>query len=371
MINDMRSQRFFNSASEITFFLHLNYILAHYMLKKDTIILGIESSCDDTGAALLKNGKLLANIIAGQEVHAAYGGVVPELASRAHQRNIVPTVEMALREAGISKAELSAVAYTKGPGLMGSLLVGSSFAKSMALGLGIPSIGVDHMRGHILAHFIRKEGGNVDEPRFPFLSLTVSGGHTQLVLVRSLEEMEVLGKTLDDAAGEAFDKTAKMIGLAYPGGPLIDKHAQIGKPIFSFNKPKIAGLDMSFSGLKTSILYFLKDQIKREPNFIELHLNDICASVQNCIVEILIEKSAQAIRIHKPLDIALAGGVAANSGLRSAFVELASDHHLGCHIPAFEYCTDNAAMIGMAGHFLFEKGVYSGVDTVPSANLSL
>jgi len=341
------------------------------MLTNDTIILGIESSCDDTGASILKNGKLLANIIAGQEVHAAYGGVVPELASRAHQRNIVPTVEVALREAGVSKSALSAIAYTKGPGLMGSLLVGSSFAKSMALGLGIPSIGVDHMRGHILAHFISKVGEPTNEPRFPFLSLTVSGGHTQLVLVHSVEKMEVLGKTLDDAAGEAFDKTAKMIGLPYPGGPLIDKHAKLGNPSFSFNKPKIADLNMSFSGLKTSILYFLRDQIKEEPDFVALHLNDICASVQNCIVEILIEKTSKAIRIHKPVDIALSGGVAANSGLRAAFTDLAQVHGIGCHIPAFEYCTDNAAMIAMAGHFLHEKGLYSGLETVPSANLAL
>ena len=341
------------------------------MRTSDTIILGIESSCDDTAAAVMINGKLLANIVAGQDVHAAYGGVVPELASRAHQRNILPTVEVALRTAGVAKSELTGIAYTKGPGLMGSLLVGSSFAKSMAMALGIPTLGVDHMRGHIMAHFIQHEGHSTKQPRFPFLALTVSGGHTQFVLVDSFEEMEVIGKTLDDAAGEAFDKTAKMLGLPYPGGPLIDKLARSGVPRFEFNKPRIAGLDMSFSGLKTSILYFLRDQIKEEPDFVQLNLNDICASVQTCIVEILIAKTELAIKAHAPLDIALAGGVAANSGLREAFGDLAVKQGLGCFIPDFEFCTDNAAMIAMVGHHMQTADQQSALDEVPSDNSKL
>lgn len=341
------------------------------MPSSDIIILGIESSCDDTGAAIMRSGKLLANVIAGQAVHAAYGGVVPELASRAHQRNIVPTVEMALQEAGISKNQLNAIAYTRGPGLLGSLLVGSSFAKSMAMGLEIPSIGVDHMRGHVLAHFICKEGESIETPVFPYLSLTVSGGHTQLVIVHSPDSMEVIGKTLDDAAGEAFDKTAKMLGIPYPGGPLIDQYARKGKSSIQFNKPRIQGLDMSFSGLKTSILYFLRDKLKEDADFIEENLNDICASVQLCIVEILIEKTEKAIKAHSPQGIALAGGVAANSGLRAAFEELAEKHRLPSFIPAFEYCTDNAAMIAMTGHFMHAKDQYSGLDSIPVANLKL
>lgn len=369
MINDMRTQRFFNSVSEITAFYVVNSTLAQNMHTGDIIILGIESSCDDTAAAVMVNGKLLANIVAGQEVHAAYGGVVPELASRAHQRNILPTVEVALQAAGTTKSELTGIAYTKGPGLMGSLLVGSSFAKSMAMALGIPSLAVDHMKGHIMAHFIQREGYPTEQPRFPFLALTVSGGHTQLVMVNSFEEMKVIGKTIDDAAGEAFDKTAKMLGLPYPGGALIDKYAQSGSPRFDFNKPRIAGLDMSFSGLKTSILYYLRDRIKEEPDFVQLNLNDICASVQTCIVDILIAKTEQAIKIHAPHDIALAGGVAANSGLRKAYADLAKRHGLGCFIPDFEFCTDNAAMIAMVGHFMQKAGQQSALDIVPSANL--
>lgn len=341
------------------------------MGEKDVIILGIESSCDDTGAAVMKNGKILANIIANQEVHAQYGGVVPELASRAHQRNILPTIHLALKEAGIQLKDLDAIAYTQGPGLMGSLLVGSSFAKSMAMAQGIPSIGVDHMKGHILSHFIQEKETEKTVPPFPFLTLTVSGGHTQLVLVHSMTEMEVIGKTLDDAAGEAFDKTAKMLGLPYPGGPIIDKLAQKGNPVFSFNKPNIKGLDMSFSGLKTSILYFLRDRKKEDPNFIEDHLEDICASVQRCIVEILIAKVKKAIGLHHPKAIALAGGVAANSELRTAMEELALSKDLLSYSPAFQYCTDNAAMIAMVGHVDFLAGKRSGLDAVPISNLKI
>ncbi|NNC82481.1 MAG: tRNA (adenosine(37)-N6)-threonylcarbamoyltransferase complex transferase subunit TsaD [Flavobacteriales bacterium] len=336
-------------------------------MEKDRIILGIESSCDDTGAAIMKNGKILANVIADQKVHAKYGGVVPELASRAHQKNIVPTVQIALEEAGVKKEELSAIAYTKGPGLMGSLLVGTSFAKSMAMSLGIPSIGVDHMRGHIFSHFIDQD----PPPAFPFLSLVVSGGHTQLVMVRGPHDMELIGKTLDDAAGEAFDKTAKMLGLPYPGGPIIDRKARSGTARFSFNKPRIEGLDMSFSGLKTSILYFLRDEKEKDPGFIEQHMDDICASVQSVITEILMEKLEKAIRIHRPQEIALAGGVAANSQIREAFEKMGKTMDIKTHIPPFKYCTDNAAMIAMVGDIDLGHGRVSSLDTVPITSQSI
>jgi N6-L-threonylcarbamoyladenine synthase len=338
------------------------------MSEKNQVILGIESSCDDTGAAILKNGKILANIIAGQDVHSKYGGVVPELASRAHQKNIVPTVDVALKEAGVSAHELTAIAYTNGPGLLGSLMVGASFAKSMALSLGIPSIAIDHMRGHIFSHFI----GELDEtPRFPFLTLIVSGGHTQLALVKGYQEVEIIGQTLDDAAGEAFDKTAKMLQLPYPGGPQIDKHAAQGEPRFTFNKPKVAGLDMSFSGLKTSILYFLRDSKEEDPDFITKNIDDICASVQQCITEILMEKLEKAIKTHSPEDIALAGGVAANSQIRKAFASMAEKYGIKAHIPAFEYCTDNAAMIAMVGQLDLDAGISSPLSTIPRANQAL
>ncbi|NND94664.1 MAG: tRNA (adenosine(37)-N6)-threonylcarbamoyltransferase complex transferase subunit TsaD [Flavobacteriales bacterium] len=343
------------------------------MNSENTIILGIESSCDDTGAAIMKNGKLLANVIAGQQVHSRYGGVVPELASRAHQRNIVPTVAIALEEAEVKAEDICAVAYTYGPGLMGSLLVGASFAKALAMSLNIPSIAVDHMRGHILSHFIHHEESlkTANSPRFPFLALTVSGGHTELVIVHDHVNMEVIGKTIDDAVGEAFDKTAKMIGLTYPGGPMIDRLSRKGKAIFEFNKPKVKGLDMSFSGLKTSILYFLRDRKAENPKFIEDNINDICASVQTCITEILMQKLKKAIKVHRPMDIALAGGVAANSQIRRAFQSLAENEGLGCYIPDFQYCTDNAAMIAMVGHFDFLNGVRSSLDLTPRSNLAL
>lgn len=340
-------------------------------MKVDNIILGIESSCDDTGAAIMRNGKLLANVIAGQEVHSKYGGVVPELASRAHQKNIVPTVDIALKEAGIKPEELSAIAYTKGPGLLGSLLVGASFAKSMAIGLDLPLIGVDHMRGHILSHFIVKAGETEVQPEFPFLSLVVSGGHTQLVIVHSAQEIEVIGKTLDDAVGEAFDKTAKMLGLPYPGGPVVDKLAREGQAVFEFNRPRIQGLDMSFSGLKTSILYFLQKKKAEEATFIQTNINDICASVQTCIVEILMDKINKALKTYSPKSIALAGGVAANSALRQAMLDLGEAKGLKVFIPPFEYCTDNAAMIAMVGHLDYSAGIHSPLTEVPKPNLKL
>lgn len=338
-----------------------------------TIILGIESSCDDTGAAILKNGKILANVIAGQEVHSKYGGVVPELASRAHQKNILPTVSVALDKAGVDLKDLTAIAYTRGPGLMGSLLVGISFAKSLAMSLGIPSIAVDHMKGHVLSQFISSPEDPEDKkvPRFPFLSLIVSGGHTQLVMVHAPDNMELIGKTLDDAAGEAFDKTAKMLGLPYPGGPVIDKLAREGRPVFEFNKPKVQGLDMSFSGLKTSILRFLQKELKSDPDFISSNMNDICASVQRCITEILMDKLSNAIEQYNPKDISLAGGVAANSEIRGSFMEIAEEHGVEGFIPEFQYCTDNAAMIAMVGHFDLDSQNLSGLDVNPKSNLSL
>ena len=320
--------------------------------KKDIFILAIESSCDDTSAAVLKNDRVLSNIIANQEVHAKYGGVVPELASRAHQQHIVPVVQQALTRAGISKEELSAIAFTRGPGLMGSLLVGTSFAKSMALGLNIPLLAVNHMQAHILAHFIQDESQKM--PEFPFLCLTISGGHTQIVKVDKNLNFEVLGETIDDAVGEAYDKSAKILGLPYPGGPLIDKYAQLGNPkAFQFSKPKVAGLNFSFSGLKTAILYFIQKQEKENPNFIKEHLNDICASIQYTIVDILIDKLKKAVKETEITQIAIAGGVSANSEIRKKLQ--VAEKHWGwkTYVPKFEFTTDNAAMIGIAGYFQY------------------
>lgn len=320
--------------------------------KKDIFILAIESSCDDTSAAVLKNDRVLSNIIANQEVHAKYGGVVPELASRAHQQHIVPVVQQALTRAGISKEELSAIAFTRGPGLMGSLLVGTSFAKSMALGLNIPLLAVNHMQAHILAHFIQDESQKM--PEFPFLCLTISGGHTQIVKVDKNLNFEVLGETIDDAVGEAYDKSAKILGLPYPGGPLIDKYAQLGNPkAFQFSKPKVAGLNFSFSGLKTAILYFIQKQEKENPNFIKEHLNDICASIQYTIVDILIDKLKKAVKETGITQIAIAGGVSANSEIRKKLQ--VAEKHWGwkTYVPKFEFTTDNAAMIGIAGYFQY------------------
>ena len=316
------------------------------------IILGIESSCDDTAAAVIQNHKILSNVIANQKIHQNYGGVVPELASRAHQKNIVPVVHEALKVAGIAKENLGAIAYTRGPGLMGSLLVGSSFAKSLSLALGIPLIEVNHMQGHILAHFI--EDANWEKPGFPFLCLTVSGGHTQIVKINDYFEMELLGETIDDAAGEAFDKAGKILGLDYPSGPIIDKLAKEGNPgKFKFTKPKVEGLNFSFSGLKTAILYFIQNETKKNENFIQENLNDLCASIQKTIVDILMEKILLASEKTGINQIAIAGGVSANSEIRTRLKELENSMNKKVFIPKFEYTTDNAAMIAMAGQLKF------------------
>jgi N6-L-threonylcarbamoyladenine synthase len=334
----------------------------------NTYILGIESSCDDTSAAVLKNNNILANIVANQKVHQNFGGVVPELASRAHQQNIIPVVDMALKNAGISKSDLHAIAVTSGPGLLGSLLVGISFAKSMALALGIPIIGVDHMQAHILAHFIREENDSRALPAFPFLCLTISGGHTQIVLVRDYLDMEVIGKTIDDAAGEAFDKAARIMGLPYPGGPVIDQLAENGDPMrFKFAKPVIPGLDYSFSGLKTSFLYFVRDHLKANPKFIQENRADLCASMQHTIIAILMEKLVKASGQYQVTDIAIAGGVSANSEMRKTLEKTGREKKWRVFIPEFEYTTDNAGMIAIAGYFRFLKGQISGMDITPYA----
>ena len=331
--------------------------------KKETVrILGIESSCDDTSAAILSDGLILSNEVANQKVHQQYGGVVPEVASREHQKHIVPVVDVAIRKAGIQKEQINAIAFTRGPGLMGSLLVGVSFAKSLALSLDIPLIEVNHMQAHVLAHFAEPP-----YPEFPFLCLTVSGGHTQIVVVRDYLDMEVIGQTIDDAAGEAFDKTGKMLGLDYPAGPVIDRLAQNGKAIFPFPEPSIPGLDFSFSGLKTSILYFLKKQTKEDPAFIEQNLNDICASVQDRIVSILLNKLEKASRETGIKQIAIAGGVSANTGLRKGLQLLGEEIGGKVFIPKFEYCTDNAAMIAVAGYYKFLKKEFVGQEVAPVA----
>ncbi|NOX47400.1 MAG: tRNA (adenosine(37)-N6)-threonylcarbamoyltransferase complex transferase subunit TsaD [Chlorobi bacterium] len=331
-------------------------------------ILGIESSCDDTSAAVLENNKVLANIIAGQDVHKRYGGVVPELASRAHQQNIIPVVDAALKTAGIEKSQLSAVAFTRGPGLLGSLLVGTSFAKAFTLGLNIPLIEVDHLKAHILSHFIQNTEGNKKLPSLPFLCLTVSGGHTQIVLVKSPHEMEIIGKTIDDAAGEAFDKAAKIMGLPYPGGPIIDKLAKEGDANkFIFPKPRIKELDFSFSGLKTSFLYFVRDRLKENPDFIDQNKNDLAASIQKTIVEILMEKLAKAVKITGVYDVAIAGGVSANSLVRSRLAEEGKKRGWNVFIPDFQFTTDNAAMIAIVGYYKYLANDFAGQDVVPYA----
>jgi N6-L-threonylcarbamoyladenine synthase len=331
-------------------------------------ILAIESSCDDTSAAVLSGREVRSNVVATQEVHAAFGGVVPELASREHQKNIVPAVDKALKDAGITAGELDAIAVATGPGLLGSLLVGTSFAKSMSLALDIPLMAVDHMKAHILAHMI-EDSGQADI-QFPFMNLTVSGGHTQLVLVEGVGKMTMMGQSIDDAAGEAFDKTAKMLGLDYPGGPMIDKLAQNGDPnAFSFPTPKVGGHDFSFSGLKTSILYFVRDQLKRDSKFIEDRLEDICASVQKTIVEYLLFKLEKAALEAQVSTICICGGVSANSRLREHLLLLGAKHNWQARYPKFEYCTDNAAMIGIAGYYLFQEKDFAGNDVVPSARL--
>lgn len=330
-------------------------------------ILAIESSCDETSASIISDGKVLNNIIATQSVHEKYGGVVPELASRAHQQHLIPVVSEAIQTSGLNKKDLSAVAFTRGPGLMGALMVGVSFAKAFAYAIDKPLIEVNHMQAHILAHFI-------DEPTpdFPFICLTVSGGHTQLVLVKDYLEMEVIGETLDDAAGEAFDKTAKLLGLPYPGGPLIDQYAQQGNPkAYPFPLSDMPRLDYSFSGIKTAVMYFLRDQLKVNPAFIEQNLSDICASVQYSLVTMLVQKLRKAAMEHGIRDIAIAGGVAANSGLRKAVDELAKDLQGRTFIPKMEYCTDNAAMIAIAGHYKYLKGEFCGLDISPVAKLKI
>ncbi|RBL91259.1 tRNA (adenosine(37)-N6)-threonylcarbamoyltransferase complex transferase subunit TsaD [Chitinophaga flava] len=326
-------------------------------------ILAIESSCDDTGAAVLVDGKILSNHIANQKVHEQYGGVIPELASRAHQENIVPVVDIALRTAGVKAEELSAIAFTQSPGLIGSLLVGSCFAKSMAMALDIPLIGVHHMQAHVLANFI-----DDPKPSFPFLCLTVSGGHTQIVLCESPLKMRVIGETLDDAAGEAFDKSAKILGLPYPGGPLIDKYAQTGDPNrFKFPEPRIPELNFSFSGLKTAILYFLQENQQQDPDFISKNLPDICASIQGRIISILLNKVLKATKETGVRDVAIAGGVSANSGLRAALQEYGEKYNWRTYIPKFEYCTDNAGMIAITAYYKYLAGEFSPLDAVPTA----
>jgi N6-L-threonylcarbamoyladenine synthase len=338
------------------------------MPNKPVYILAIESSCDDTAAAILQNDKVLSNIVANQLIHNQYGGVVPELASRAHQQNIVPVIDAALRKANIQKEQLTAIAFTQGPGLMGSLLVGGSFAKSLSLALNIPLIAVNHMQAHILAHFIDEEG--YQKPTFPFLALTISGGHTQIVKVNDYFDMEIIGETTDDAVGEAFDKSAKILGLPYPGGPLVDKNAQLGNPMaFTFTKPKVPGLDFSFSGLKTAILYFIQKNVAVNPNFIEENLNDICASIQYSIIEILMDKMKLAVNQTGINRIAIGGGVSANSGIRNAMNEAQTKYGWQTFIPKFEYTTDNAAMIGIVGYQKYLQENFETSDVVSKARI--
>jgi N6-L-threonylcarbamoyladenine synthase len=331
-------------------------------------ILGIESSCDDTSAAVLEDNKILANIIANQDIHRKYGGVVPELASRAHQQNIIPVVDTALKTAGISKSELSAIAYTRGPGLLGSLLVGTSFAKSFSLGLKIPLVDIDHLQAHILAHFIQNSEQTKELPSFPFLCLTISGGHTQIVKVSDYFSMEIIGSTIDDAAGEAFDKAAKIMGLPYPGGPIIDKLAREGDPDkFKFPKPKMPDLDFSFSGLKTSFLYFIRDELKKNENFIEENKADLSASMQTTIVNVLMDKLTKAAKQTGIKEIAIAGGVSANSEMRKQLTDTGQKLGWKTFIPEFQFTTDNAAMIAIAGYYKFLKGEFADQSQAPYA----
>ncbi|MEE1206643.1 MAG: tRNA (adenosine(37)-N6)-threonylcarbamoyltransferase complex transferase subunit TsaD [Muribaculaceae bacterium] len=338
---------------------------------KPVIILGIESSCDDTSAAVIRNGILLSNVTASQDVHAEYGGVVPELASRAHQQNIVPVVDAALRRAGVSKSDLSAIAFTRGPGLLGSLLVGTSFAKGMSLGLRVPMVDVNHLHGHVLSHFIRRKPDDV-VPEFPFMCLLISGGNSQIVLVKSYNDMEVLGQTIDDAAGEAFDKCAKAMGLPYPGGPHIDRLAAEGNPkAFRFAKPHIPGLDYSFSGLKTSFLYTLRDNLKVNPNFIEENKADLAASLQRTIIDILLDKLAKAVDATGVKTVAIGGGVSANSGVRAAVADFCAKRGLTAFIPERAFTTDNAAMVAIAGYFKYADRLFCAYDEVPFARVTV
>jgi len=331
-------------------------------------ILGIESSCDDTSAAVIRDGYMLSNVIASQEVHRKYGGVVPELASRAHQLNIIPIVDTALRQAGVRKDEVDAVAFTRGPGLLGSLLVGTSFAKGFALATGAKLIEVNHLHAHILSNFLQEVGKEKRLPEFPFLCLLVSGGHTQIIVQRDYFDMEIIGQTIDDAAGEAFDKCAKVMGLSYPGGPVVDRHAREGdSKAFRFSKPNISGLDYSFSGLKTSFLYTLRDRLKADPQFVEKNIPDLCASLQQTIVDILMDKFVKASAATGITEAVIAGGVAANSGLRNAMTALANEKGWTVHLPEFRFTTDNAAMIGVTGYFKYLKGWFSSQNVVPAA----
>jgi N6-L-threonylcarbamoyladenine synthase len=335
-------------------------------LHQKIVILAIESSCDDTGAAVIENGRVISNCVATQSVHEQYGGVVPEVASRQHQQSIIPVVDQAIRDSGKNLQDISAVAITKGPGLLGSLLVGVSFAKSLAMSLHIPLIEVHHMQAHVLAHFATE-----NHPGFPFLCLTVSGGHTQIILVKNFLEMEILGETIDDAAGEAFDKAGKLLGLPYPAGPHIDKLAQTGIASYSFPIPNVPDLDFSFSGFKTSVLYFLQKQVQDDPNFIQKNLANICASVQKTIIDILVRKMESAIQKHQVYDIAIAGGVSANSGLRKAMYELGKKQKKNVFIPPFEFCTDNAAMIGITGYYKYLQNDFASLDMSPDPRLSM
>ena len=333
------------------------------MEQKDIYILGIESSCDDTSAAVLRNGVLLSNVTASQDVHMAYGGVVPELASRAHQQNVVPVVDQAIKRAGITKDMLSAVAFTRGPGLMGSLLVGVSFAKGFARSLGIPFIDVNHLQGHVMAHFIKESDDDNSAPPLPFLCLLVSGGNSQIVKINAYNDIQLLGQTIDDAAGEAIDKCSKVMGLGYPGGPIIDRLARKGNPLaYKFSEPHIPGLDYSFSGLKTSFLYSLRDWIKDDPDFIEHHKEDLAASLEHTIVDILMKKLRLAVKQTGIKHVAVAGGVSANTGLRNAFVDHAKRYHWNIYIPKFSYTTDNAAMIGITGYFKYLDKDFCPID---------
>ena len=339
-------------------------------MTQNNYILGIESSCDDTAAAVINNGLILSNVVATQKIHEEYGGVVPELASRAHQQNIVPVVHQALQKANIDKKDLKAIAFTKGPGLMGSLLVGTSFSKSLAMGLGIPLIDVNHIQAHILAHFIKEDGHRA--PRFPFIALTISGGHTQIVKVSGYFAMEILGETIDDAVGEAFDKSAKILGLPYPGGSLVDTFAQKGNPrAYPFPKPKVGPMDFSFSGLKTAILYFVQKETAKNKNFVSDNIEDICASIQFTIVDYLMDKLKNAVKLTGIKEIAIGGGVSANSGIRKAILEARSLYGWKTYIPKFEYCTDNAAMIAMVGELKYHHKMFSSQDTVATARMKL
>lgn len=338
----------------------------------EPIILGIESSCDDTSAAVLVEHKLLSNVIASQAVHTAYGGVVPELASRAHEQNIVPVVSEAIRRAGITAQDLDAIAFTRGPGLLGSLLVGTNFAKGLSLSLGIPMVEVNHLHAHVLAHFIEEEGEEHQSPEFPFLCLLVSGGNSQIILVRSASDMEIIGQTIDDAAGEAFDKCAKVMGLGYPGGPVVNRLANEGNPkAFAFSKPNVPGYDYSFSGLKTSFLYTLRDELEKNPNFIEERKADLCASLQATVIDILMKKLRQAAKDLGIRQVAVAGGVSANTGLRDAFHDHARRYGWKVFIPKFAYTTDNAAMVAMNGYFSFIDGKRTELDAVPFARVTM